>query len=181
MLSIPISKDYTWQLTAAGQPDMRKAQNRQNVCDMATRLHSELEQTKLVLKAKASPECPSECAICMEPMRGVTILQCGHSMCPGCFAQHSRVANACPFCRAEFAPPPDKQQDVPDRTQEIPLDRRTWLTNHYVQSHQFYLNNVELQVGQANSAFDRKRLLEKLVRVVGNDLLCWSRWNWQFP
>jgi len=45
-----------------------------------------------------------ECAICMEEMSGEVTLKCGHRMCPSCFAQHSRVSNACPYCRDEFAP-----------------------------------------------------------------------------
>ena len=40
----------------------------------------------------------------MEEMSGEVTLKCGHRMCPSCFAQHSRVSNACPYCRDEFAP-----------------------------------------------------------------------------
>ena len=44
------------------------------------------------------------CLICADEMDGKVALRCGHIMCPGCFARHSRVNNACPFCRDEFAP-----------------------------------------------------------------------------
>jgi|TARA_B110000285_G_C14915868_1_gene510177 hypothetical protein len=46
----------------------------------------------------------NECAICMEDMKGRVTLQCGHILCPSCFARHSRVNNTCPFCRDVFAP-----------------------------------------------------------------------------
>ena len=44
------------------------------------------------------------CNICMDEMKGKVTLNCGHEMCPLCFAQHARVHNLCPFCRDEFAP-----------------------------------------------------------------------------
>lgn len=56
---------------------------------------------------------PASCSICMEEMHGKVILKCGHEMCPGCFAQHSRVNNTCPFCRDEFAPKPKVQAKMP--------------------------------------------------------------------
>ena len=54
-------------------------------------------------RAKSKPK-KEECTICMEEMAGEVTLKCGHRMCPSCFAQHSRVSNACPYCRDEFAP-----------------------------------------------------------------------------
>ena len=66
MLSIPLSNDYAWELTAAGRPDMRKAQNRKNVCDMVVR-HRKLEDRSSeykVIKAKERLEFDNTCAIC---------------------------------------------------------------------------------------------------------------------
>jgi len=54
-------------------------------------------------KPKPKPK-KEECSICMEEMSGEVTLKCGHRMCPSCFAQHSRVSSACPYCRDEFAP-----------------------------------------------------------------------------
>ena len=44
------------------------------------------------------------CNICMETVSGKVTLKCGHEMCPGCYAMHSRVNNTCPYCRDVFAP-----------------------------------------------------------------------------
>ena len=55
------------------------------------------------------------CIICTDLMKGEVILQCGHKMCPSCFAQHSRVNNKCPFCRDEFVESePKKNVAMPD-------------------------------------------------------------------
>ena len=54
------------------------------------------------------------CAICMEPMIGITTLRCGHSMCADCFARHSRESNACPFCREEFSSKPKRIEPMSD-------------------------------------------------------------------
>ena len=59
------------------------------------------------------PPVSACCSICMDEMCGKVILKCGHEMCPGCFAQHSRVNNTCPFCRDEFAPKPKVQAKMP--------------------------------------------------------------------
>ena len=62
------------------------------------------------LRMKVSDDDLSEltedttCLICADEMDGKVTLKCGHIMCPGCFARHSRVNNTCPFCRDEFAP-----------------------------------------------------------------------------
>lgn len=127
MLTTSISNEYQWVLATSGQPDMRKAQNRDNVCDMVKRLDRKLKEQEAqnaeslkaatqennVLKTKAAlqDDHENECPICMEPCQGVTILKCGHSMCPECFAQHSRVNHTCPFCREEFAEKPRKQRE----------------------------------------------------------------------
>jgi hypothetical protein len=71
-------------------------------------------QENNVLKTKATAlqdDHNNECPICMEPCQGVTILKCGHLMCPDCFAQHARLNNTCPFCRDEFAEKPRKQRE----------------------------------------------------------------------
>lgn len=53
----------------------------------------------------------NECLICSEVMKGKVELKCGHGLCPNCFAQHSRLANTCPFCRDEFSCKPKKQRE----------------------------------------------------------------------
>lgn len=53
----------------------------------------------------------NECLICSEVMKGKVELKCGHALCPNCFAQHSRLANTCPFCRDEFSCKPKKQRE----------------------------------------------------------------------
>ena len=60
-------------------------------------------------KSKSKKE---ECTICMEEMAGEVTLKCGHRMCPSCFAQHSRVSNACPYCRDEFAPEQEGKPEI---------------------------------------------------------------------
>ena len=55
------------------------------------------------VRTKSKPK-KEDCSICMEEMSGEVTLKCGHRMCPSCFAQHSRVSSACPYCRDEFAP-----------------------------------------------------------------------------
>ena len=61
--------------------------------------------------SKSMPK-KEECAICMEEMSGEVTLKCGHRMCPTCFAQHSRVSNACPYCRDEFAPEQEVKPEI---------------------------------------------------------------------
>ena len=170
MLSIPISKDYQWELTAAGHPDMRRAQNRQNVCDMARQLHRKLENTKSenkVLKAKETLKCDSTCAICMEEMRGTAILQCGHAMCTGCFAQHSRLANTCPFCRDEFAPAPKKQRE------QMPRDVIDAIADHWTTHHakEGYFEMVEESVNRKNEGVERQEFLQWFIRENGKVMM----------
>ena len=55
------------------------------------------------VRTKSKPK-KEDGSICMEEMSGEVTLKCGHRMCPSCFAQHSRVSSACPYCRDEFAP-----------------------------------------------------------------------------
>lgn len=43
---------------------------------------------------------PVECSICLEPMKGKTILDCGHTFCIKCTISHFRIKNNCPLCRA---------------------------------------------------------------------------------
>jgi hypothetical protein len=61
--------------------------------------------------AKPKPK-KEECPICMEEMAGEVTLKCGHRMCPSCFARHSRVSNACPYCRDEFAPEQEGKPEI---------------------------------------------------------------------
>lgn len=170
MLSFPLSKTYAWELAASGQPDMRKAQNRRNVCDMVTRLHEKLEETvseNRVLKAKEGLECDSTCPICMEPMQGTTILKCGHSLCAACFAQHSRLANTCPFCRDEFAPKPRKPRE------QMPREVITSIIELYVAERNStgYIKNKEQALTQANSRVERRQLIADVMRENGEALM----------
>jgi hypothetical protein len=170
MLRIPFSKNYQWDLTPAGHPDMRRALNRRNVCDMATQLHRKLEETKSenkVLKAKETLKCDSMCAICMEEMSGTTILKCGHMMCASCFAQHSRVANTCPFCRDEFAPAPKKQREkMPVAISDAIADQ--WAAHH---GDDGYFALVEQNVNQKEEGEERQTFLKWCVRENGKVLM----------
>tara|TARA_B100000768_G_C11115441_1_gene305169 strand:+ start:97 stop:753 length:657 start_codon:yes stop_codon:yes gene_type:complete len=69
------------------------------------------KRTRVRPKPKEKKE---ECSICMEEMSGEVTLKCGHRMCPSCFAQHSRVSNACPYCRDEFAPERGGKSEISD-------------------------------------------------------------------
>lgn len=162
MLSIPISQNYTWQLTPSGHPDMRKAQNRRNVCDMASQLHRKLEQTKNennVLKSKERLKCDSNCLICTEEIQGPVILKCGHTLCASCFAQHARVSNKCPFCRDQFAPPPKKlREQMPPEIIDALADR--WTTHH---GDQGYFALVEHNVTQLEEGAARQQFLKWFV------------------
>lgn len=62
------------------------------------------ELKREIMRLKKQQGDKADCAICMEPMRGKVTLKCSHELCPECFAQHARVNNECPFCRDEFAP-----------------------------------------------------------------------------
>ena len=63
---------------------------------------------------KVDPSC-NTCQICADVMIGQVELKCGHSLCPDCFAKHSRVSNVCPYCRDEFSSKPKKQREhIPD-------------------------------------------------------------------
>ena len=65
----------------------------------------------------------TECSICMEMMDGKVNLDCGHVMCPTCFARHSRVNHTCPFCRKEFAPEIKKKEKMPEEVAEELIKR----------------------------------------------------------
>tara|TARA_B100000686_G_C16555003_1_gene844652 strand:- start:107 stop:844 length:738 start_codon:yes stop_codon:yes gene_type:complete len=65
----------------------------------------------------------TECSICMEMMDGKVILDCGHEMCPTCFARHSRENHTCPFCRKEFAPEIKKKEKMPSEVAEALIER----------------------------------------------------------
>ena len=65
----------------------------------------------------------TECCICMEMMDGKVILDCGHEMCPSCFARHSRENHTCPFCRKEFAPEIKKKEKMPIEIAEALIER----------------------------------------------------------
>lgn len=60
----------------------------------------------------------TECSICMEIMDGNVTLDCGHEMCPTCFAQHSRENHTCPYCRKPFAPKINKKEKMPIQVAE---------------------------------------------------------------
>ncbi len=65
----------------------------------------------------------TECSICMEMMDGKVYLDCGHEMCPTCFARHSRENHTCPFCRKEFAPKIKKKEKMPSEVAEALIER----------------------------------------------------------
>jgi hypothetical protein len=65
----------------------------------------------------------TECSICMEIMDGNVYLDCGHEMCPTCFARHSRENHTCPFCRKEFAPKINKKEKMPNEVADALIER----------------------------------------------------------
>ena len=75
-----------------------------------TRAASRKTKNKFVFK--------TECSICMEIMDGNVTLDCGHEMCPTCFARHSRENHTCPFCRKPFAPKINKKEKMPIQVAE---------------------------------------------------------------
>lgn len=170
MLTIRGSKDYTWELTSAGKPDMRKARNRQNVYEMAHQLELKLKESESknkILQTKDTMKTDNICAICTEEMQGVSILRCGHSMCASCFAQHSRVSHTCPFCRDEFAPKPKKQRE------RIPAEVRDAMANHWSNCtrNQGYFKMMEERMHTKPTIHARQKFLEWLVRENGKILM----------
>ena len=69
-------------------------------------------------KTKKKLVFKTECSICMEIMDGNVTLDCGHEMCPTCFAQHSRENHTCPYCRKPFAPKINKKEKMPIQVAE---------------------------------------------------------------
>jgi len=74
----------------------------------------------------------ADCAICMEPMRGKVTLKCSHELCPECFAQHARVNNECPFCRDEFAPIVQFQEQIYETHIEDTRENNNCMIKKYV-------------------------------------------------
>lgn len=70
-------------------------------------------RTKLDMKNFENSE-DNTCSICCDDMNGCVILKCGHTMCPECFANHSRVNNNCPFCRMSFAKKIETRENIPN-------------------------------------------------------------------
>lgn len=189
MLSTSISNEYEWKLTASGIPDMRKAQNRDNVCNMVKRLDYKLKKQKQlheqvlqetiqennVLKSKISIQnnTANDCPICMEQCQGITILKCGHIMCPECFAQHSRVNNKCPLCRDEFAEEPHKQRaNMPRIILEAMAD--DWTERNCEQN---YFERAEAQFNSKRRGGERQEFIKWFFRENGKIMMRMvSRW-----
>lgn len=88
-----------------------------NIKTRESTFHIEAPPPRNITRRRSCPTAKSkpkkeECPICMEEMAGEVTLKCGHRMCPSCFAQHSRVSNACPYCRDEFAPEQEGKLEI---------------------------------------------------------------------
>jgi hypothetical protein len=83
---------------AACQPrrGMRKSKRR----DDASVLDDALNESKKARSSMADALVEFTCAICMEVMVGVTVLNCTHSFCKCCITQHLVKSQTCPICRA---------------------------------------------------------------------------------
>ena len=68
-------------------------------------------------KRRESSVC-RECAICAEERdhRAFATLPCGHSLCSMCLIKHSRVSDACPFCRAAMTNAPARAKPRSEMT-----------------------------------------------------------------
>jgi hypothetical protein len=134
--------------------------------------HKEVEQENKTLTARVSnlkrdktdPE--HTCSICMEHMYGRVSLMCGHEMCPDCFAQHSRVNNKCPFCRASFAPKPKIPSKMPDQVLENMAD--VWGDD--VESKGYFSEKL-LAITSNKSFYDQEEYLKWLVVANGKILM----------
>ena len=82
----------------------------------------------------------TECSICMEMMDGKVSLDCGHEMCPTCFARHSRENHTCPFCRKEFAPEIKKKEKMPIEVAEALIEKN--VKNYYFEEMYDELNVI---------------------------------------
>ena len=60
-----------------------------------------------------------DCPICMDPMKGRSILDCAHVFCIKCSIEHFRKKQNCPLCRAEVCGPADKPEIIPLPDQTI--------------------------------------------------------------
>jgi len=94
----------------------------------------------------------SECSICMEMMDGKVSLDCGHEMCPTCFARHARVNHNCPFCRKMFAPEIKKKEKMPNEVAEALIE--TNVKDYYFTEMHEELDNVVIKLTSKNEKVD---------------------------
>tara|TARA_Y100000389_G_scaffold194699_1_gene225073 strand:+ start:8635 stop:9384 length:750 start_codon:yes stop_codon:yes gene_type:complete len=168
---------YTKELICLIDTDKRNKINKK--IKIANKLNNEL-QTKIedlnyIIKKQSSTikeiapnnnqeydPAKNECLICSEVMKGKVELKCGHEVCPNCFAQHSRLANTCPFCRDEFSCKPKKQREsMPDEILNNIADQ--WADNVWGPIGQDESNNYFHKQLQHNSS--KKTKMEKAVHL----------------
>ena len=78
---------------------------------LAATFHAQQERL-----CKAAVET-DKCLVCLGPPREPTRLPCGHSFCTGCVGElrSKGVTEACPLCRAELPPGPEKLYELAAR------------------------------------------------------------------
>jgi len=104
-----------------GSLDMRFKVNQKAVQARleAKRVRMKEEALRLAEKAIESAKAPVKvepviCCVCMDKeatQKGQAKLDCGHTYCISCFAQHARNSNKCPLCRDVFAPAPKEVRE----------------------------------------------------------------------
>jgi hypothetical protein len=99
-----------------GTMDMRFKVNKQAQAKRVRMKEEALELARKAIevkKAQAKVE-PVICCVCMDEeatKKGQAKLDCGHTYCISCFAQHARLSNKCPLCRTSFAPEPKEERE----------------------------------------------------------------------
>tara|TARA_Y100001937_G_scaffold115719_1_gene166856 strand:- start:458 stop:1090 length:633 start_codon:yes stop_codon:yes gene_type:complete len=166
----------------ATHPDGRTRQHKQavkhvyesTIAHLTERLSAETQRNKQlrsrVALANSDQEATPLCSICMEDMYGRVTLECGHEMCPNCFAQHSRVNNTCPFCREEFAPKPKIQSKIP--LYAIDAIAEAWADTVSINSptHRNYFKR-QLQVNRSKNDIEAEQHIRWLITANGKILM----------
>ena len=167
----------------ATHPDGRTRQHKlavkhvyeSTIVELAQRLSTETAKNKQ-LRSRAAlanydNEATPSCSICMEDMCGRVTLECGHEMCPDCFAQHSRVNNTCPFCREEFAPKPKKQTKMPLETIHAIAEAWGDSVQRDTPNHSNYFRRQQLELELCASEIETERRIRWLILENGKILM----------
>ena len=100
-----------------GSLDMRFKVNQKAVQARLKAKQARMKEEALNLAKRVTESAKVEpviCCVCMDEeatQKGQAKLDCGHTYCISCFAQHARLSNKCPLCRDVFAPKPKEERE----------------------------------------------------------------------